>query len=147
MIATSLPYTPLTKEMQKSVLELVRRDLLTPRGLRSLAPNHPQYQSRCEGYPSERDYALHQGSAWPWLVEHYCTGYLRLFKLSGLAAIKKVINDFEATLLEQGIGSISEVFDGNPPYAPREAISYAPSVAALLNTIDWVEHVERNNFV
>ena len=95
VIATSLEFSPLTDEMKKEVLETVRRDLLTPRGLRTLAPNHPDYLGKYEGNIRDRDLAYHQGSVWPWLIEHFCTGYILLHKQAGLALLKKIVKDFE----------------------------------------------------
>jgi predicted glycogen debranching enzyme len=145
VVAVSVPFSPLTDEMKKSVLEIVKRDLLTPRGLRSLTPNHPDYAGKYEGNQLQRDLAFHQGSAWPWLIEHFCEGYLRLYKKSGLHLIKSIIKDFEPTVNEHGIGTISEIYDGNPPHEPHGAISQASSVAALLSVIHRVEEMETSD--
>jgi predicted glycogen debranching enzyme len=145
VIATSLPYSPISDEMKNAVIEVVKRDLLTPRGLRSLAPNHPDYIGKCEGNQEQRDLAFHQGSVWPWLIEHFCEGYLKLHKNSGISFVKSIIRDFEPTMSEHGIGTISEVYDGDPPYFPRGAISQAWSVAALLDLIDRIEKLENND--
>jgi predicted glycogen debranching enzyme len=142
VIAASLPFTPLTPEMKKDVLEIVKRDLLTTRGLRTLAPDHPDYKGKYEGDADARDLANHQGTVWPWLIEHYCEGYLNLYKKSGLSHVKSIIRDFESTVSEHGIGSISEIYDGDPSFVARGAISFAPSVAALLSVIDKVEKME-----
>ncbi len=142
VIAVSVPYSPVTDEMKKSILEIVQRDLLTPRGLRTLAPNHPDYVGKYEGNEAERDMAFHQGSVWPWFLEHFCEGYLRLYKKSGLALIKSIIRNFEPTVSEHGIGTTSELYDGDPPYTARGAISYAANVAALLSVIDKTEKME-----
>jgi len=142
VIAASLPYSPLPNEMKNAVREIVKRDLLTPRGLRSLAPNHPDYIGKCEGNQAQRDLAFHQGTVWPWLIEHFCEGYLKLYKNSGISLVKSIVRDFEPAMNEHGIGTISEAYDGDPPYSPRGAISQAWSVAALLNTIDRIEKME-----
>lgn len=142
VIATSLPYSPITDEMKKAVLENVKRDLLTPRGLRTLAPNHPDYVGKYEGNQEQHDLAFHQGTVHPWLIEHFCEGYLRLYKNSGISFVKSLIRDFEPIMSEHGIGSISELYDGDPPYSPRGAISQAWNVAALLDIIDRIEKME-----
>jgi predicted glycogen debranching enzyme len=142
VIAVSVPYSPITDEMKQSVLEIVKRDLLTPRGLRTLTPNHPAYIGKYEGNQEQRDLAFHQGTVWPWLIEHFCEGYLRLYKNTGISLVKSIIRDFEPTMSEHGIGSISEVYDGDPPYLPRGAFSQAWSVAALLDIIDRIEKME-----
>jgi len=142
VIATSLIYTPLTEEMISSIIDIVKRDLLTPRGLRSLAPSHREYIGKYEGTIEQRDLAFHQGTVWPWLLEHYCTGYARLHKKSSISFLKKVILDFEPTMSEHGIGSISQIYDGDPPHLPRGAISQAINVAALLNIVELFDDLE-----
>jgi predicted glycogen debranching enzyme len=142
VIAASMHFSPLTPEMKKAVLEVVKRDLLTRRGLRSLTPMHPDYIGKYEGNQVQRDMAFHQGSVWPWLLQHFCQGYLGLFKKSGISVIKNLIKDFESTVTEHGLGTVSEIYDGDPPHKPRGAISQASGVAALLMVIDLVDEVE-----
>ncbi len=139
VIAVSLDYSPVTDEIKKLILEVVKRDLLTPRGLRTLSPNHEDYEGIYDGNQEKRDNAYHQGTVWPWLLEHFCKGYLKLYNKSGLPLIKKIIADFEPVMNEHGIGTISEIYDGNPPHHPRGAISQAWSVAALLSIQKMVE--------
>lgn len=141
VIAAALMYSPLTSEMKKNVLETVKRDLLTARGLRSLSPKHPDYKGKYEGNQVERDLVFHQGTAWPWLLQPFCEGYLNLFGRSGLSVIQGIIREFEPAVLEHGLGTISEVYDGDPPHTPRGAISQAWSVAALLSVIEKAEEV------
>jgi predicted glycogen debranching enzyme len=145
VIAAAVPHSPLTDEMKKAVLEIVKRELLSPRGLRSLTPNHPDYVGKYEGNQLQRDLAFHQGSAWPWFIEHFCEGYISLYKKSGLALLKSIIKDFEPVMSEHGIGSISEIYDGDPPYAPHGTISQASSVGALLSVIDKIEELESSD--
>jgi predicted glycogen debranching enzyme len=142
VIATALSYSPLTDEMKKSVLEIVKRDLLTPRGLRSLAPSDPDYHGIYEGTQKERDNSYHQGTVWPWLIEHYCEGYARLYKKSALPLLHKIIQDFEPVMNEHGIGTISEIYNGDPPHLPQGAISSAWNVAALLRVIEKTDELE-----
>ena len=139
LIAVSLDYSPVTDEIKKSILEVVKRDLLTPRGLRTLSPNHEDYEGIYDGNQEKRDNAYHQGTVWPWLLEHFAKGYLKLYQKSGLPLIKKIIADFEPVMNEHGIGTISEIYDGNPPHHPRGAISQAWSVAALLSVQKMAE--------
>lgn len=145
IIAASVPLSPISDDVKKSVIEIVKRDLLSPRGLRSLSPNHPDYIGKYEGNQIQRDLAFHQGSAWPWLIEHFCEAHLRLYKKSGLTQVKSIIKEFEPVMSEHGIGSISEIYDGDPPYAPHGAISQATSVAALLSIINKVEELENSD--
>jgi predicted glycogen debranching enzyme len=142
VIATSLTYSPLTDEMKKSILEIVKHDLLTPRGLRSLAPNHPDYEGIYEGNQEQRDRAYHQGTVWPWLIEHYCEGNVLLYKKSAIPLLQKIIKDFEPTMTEHGLGSISEIYNGDPPHLPQGAISQAWSVAALLRVLEKLDNLE-----
>jgi len=142
VIATALVYSPLTVDMKKSILELVKHDLLTPRGLRSLAPNHPDYQGIYEGNQEQRDKSYHQGTVWPWLIEHFCEGNVLLYKKSAIPLLQKIIKDFEPTMTEHGIGSISEIYNGDPPHLPQGAISQAWSVAALLRVLEKLELLE-----
>jgi len=139
VIATAMEYSPLTIEMKKSVLDVVEGELLTTRGLRSLSPKNEAYQGVCEGNQAQRDLAYHQGTAWPWLLEHFAKGYLEVHKKSGHTLIKRIYDGFEEELSNRGIGSISEVYDGNPPHDPRGTISQATGVAALLRTGEMIE--------
>ncbi len=142
VIATALVYSPLNDEMKKSVLEIVRHDLLTPRGLRSLAPSHPDYHGIYEGTQEQRDRAYHQGTVWPWLIEHFCEGYVQIYKNLAIPMLQKIIKDFEPTMTEHGIGTISEIYNGDPPHLPQGAISQAWNVAALLRVLEKSNELE-----
>jgi predicted glycogen debranching enzyme len=139
VIATSLEYSPLDLEIKKAVLALVERDLLTPRGLRTLSPKNENYRGIYKGTQEQRDLAYHQGTVWPWLLEHFCEGYMNLHKESGIGFLERLINDFEPVMTELGIGTVPEIFDGDPPHRARGAISQAWSVAALLRIIQRYE--------
>lgn len=141
-IAASMIHSPLTLEQKNSILETTRQFLLTPRGLRSLAPTNQLYKGIYSGSQEQRDHAYHQGSVWPWLMQHYCEAHLQVHKKSGIAHVKKLLNEFESTITEHGISSISEIYDGNPPHAPKGVISYSCSVAALLKIMQTVESFE-----
>ncbi len=140
VIATSMEFSPVNDEMKTSILNIVERDLLTPRGLRTLSPKNKNYMGIYEGNQEQRDSAYHQGTIWPWLLEHFCEGYINVYKDCGLYKVQKIIKGFEATMNEHGIGTISEIYDGDPPHKPRGAISQAWSVAALLRIINKVEN-------
>jgi predicted glycogen debranching enzyme len=139
VIAVSMDYSMLSPELKKSVLSVVERDLLTPRGLRTLSPKNENYIGIYRGTQEQRDMAYHQGTVWPWLLEHYCEGYMNLYKESGLAFLERLIKGFEPVMTELGIGTIPEIFDGDPPHRARGAISQAWSVAALLRIIKRYE--------
>ncbi len=132
VIAAAMKYSPLSPEMKKSVLDVVENELLTPRGLRTLSPKNPAYKGVYEGNQESRDEAYHQGTVWPWLLEHFCEAYLQIHKQTGLSLVKKLYYGFEEEMNRKGIGSISEIYDGDPPHEGKGAISQAWSVAALL---------------
>ena len=142
IFGTSLPYTPITPEMQISVLDVVTKQLLTPRGLRTLSPDNANYEGIYNGDQDTRDRAYHQGTVWPWLLEAYSIGYLKMNKRSGKAFIKKLVEGFEEEMTVHGIGSISEIYNGNPPHDGRGAISQAWSVAALLTMMKMADMIE-----
>ncbi len=140
IFATSLPYTMLNNDQMKGVLDVVRDELLTPKGLRTLSPKNPLYKGEYIGNQESRDMAYHQGTVWPWLLDHFCEGYLKVFKESGLSLVKKIYAGFEEDMSIHGIGTISEIYDGNPPHIARGAISQAWSVAALLRINKMIEN-------
>jgi predicted glycogen debranching enzyme len=139
VIAVAVDHSPLANEMKKSILDVVEGELLTIRGLRSLSPKNEAYKGVYEGDQTKRDKAYHQGTVWPWLLEHFAKGYLDVHKKSGQNLIKRIYEGFEENLAIRGIGSISEVYDGNPPHTPRGAISQATGVAALLRIGEMIE--------
>ncbi len=132
IFAVSLPYPVLAEEEQPFVVECVRNNLLTPYGLRTLSPRNPQYKGRYEGGPGERDSAYHQGTVWPWLLGAYGDALLRTSwevdnAVSGLLATLTPL--YTSHLEQAGLGSISEIFDANPPHIPNGCIAQAWSVA------------------
>lgn len=144
VIAASLDYSPLNNEMKKAVIDIATTDLLTPRGLRTLTPKNPDYKGIYEGSQEARDKAYHQGTVWPWLLEPYCKAYLKLHKQSGVAHVKKLLDGFEEEMTIHGIGTIAEIYNGDPPHQAKGAISQAWSVAALLQMFKWIELYNQN---
>ncbi|MCF8303345.1 MAG: amylo-alpha-1,6-glucosidase [Bacteroidales bacterium] len=142
LFAVSLPYPVVNEDIQYSVLETIKQELLTPRGLRTLSPKNPDYKGNYKGTQEERDRAYHQGTVWPWLFGHFAEAYLRLYGKRGLHVIKPIFNDFENEMTEAGIGTISEVYDGDPPHKPGGAISQAWSVAGLLSVNEMIGKYE-----
>lgn len=132
LFAVSLPYSPLDDETKAFVLNTVRSELLTPRGIRSLSPKNPKYKGLLWGNQDERDHAYHQGTAFPWLIDHFAEAWLKLYGNSAIPFIEELFHNFEEVMFEGGLGSVSEVYDGDPPHEGRGAISQAWSVAALL---------------
>ncbi len=132
IFACSLPYTMVTTDMSASILEKVRTMLLTPKGLRTLSPDSPSYKGVYFGNQEQRDSAYHQGTVWPWLLGHFCEGLLKVYGKQALSLVKKIAYSFEEDMTVAGIGSISEIYDADPPYCPRGAIAQAWSVAEVL---------------
>lgn len=132
IFATGLKYSPLSRDMQRAVLDITTKELLTPKGLRSLSPKSPDYKGYCNGTLRERAYASVQGAVWPWLMYPYLSAYLKLFKHSGISFVERLLISFEDELTLHGIGTISEMYDGTPPFVGRSGISYAGSVSAIL---------------
>ncbi len=139
IMACSLPFPLLSAQRRRSVLRVVEEELLTPVGLRSLAPGDPAYQPRYEGDPLQRDGAYHQGTVWLWLLGPFVTALVRERGERGRAQARALIEGVMGHLAEAGVGSFSEIFDGDPPHAPRGAIAQAWSVAEVLRA--WVEDV------
>lgn len=137
LMALSLAYSPLNDEQKGAVLEIVRSHLLTTRGIRSLSPRNCDYKGRYEGNQQQRDSALHQGTCFVWLLEHFVRAGFNLHGVAFVAQAQELLDAFKEDVLSYGIGSVPEVYDGDPPHNPGGAISYAPSVGALLaiNTI------------
>jgi predicted glycogen debranching enzyme len=144
VFATSLPYTPLHEKIRQLILEKIQQELLTPRGLRTLTPKHPDYKGVYTGDQRERDSAYHQGTIWPWLLGHFTEGYLRIHGKAGLSLIKSLYEGFDPTMKEHCIGTISEVFDGDPPHKAGGALSQAWSVGEILRMRKMIEKVENS---
>ena len=142
IFAASLPYSPINDDIRKGVLDRVQSELLTPRGLRTLAPKNPAYKPEYTGGSTARDLAYHQGSVFPWLFGHFAEAWLRLYEESGISYISKLYKGFEEVITEHGIGTISELYDGDIPYRPSGAISQAWSVSELLRVGNILESMK-----
>lgn len=134
-IAIGLDHSPLDRRQRKSVLDVVTRELLTPKGLRTLSPKSYGYRPFYLGSPQEREITLHNGPARPWLMGFYADAYLKVFGMSGVSYIDRMLIGFEEEMSQGCIGSLSQLYDGNPPFAGRGAISHATNVAEVLRTI------------
>ena len=134
-IAIGLDYSPLDRRQRKRVLDVITRELLTPKGLRTLSPNSYGYRPFYLGSPEERELALHNGPARPWLMGFYADAYLKVFGLSGVSYIDRMLIGFEDEMTQGCIGSLSQLYDGNPPFSGRGAISHATNVAEVLRTL------------
>jgi len=139
VIAVSMPFSMLEGEQMKKVLEVADKELLTPRGLRTLSPRNPLYKGTYAGFQEERDQAYHQGTVWPWLLGPFCEGWLKVFGKQGVNKVRKLIYGLEDVMNEHGVSTISEIYDGDPPHAPRGSVSQAWSVGEVLRIIDELE--------
>jgi predicted glycogen debranching enzyme len=138
IFAIALPHPVLDSSRWKPVVEVVRERLLTPLGLRSLAPDHPEYKSRYYGDLRARDAAYHQGTVWAWLIGPFVDAWLRL-NPDDRAGAHAFLNGFVPHLQDACLGSISEIFDAEAPFTPRGCIAQAWSVAEVLRA--WVKTV------
>jgi predicted glycogen debranching enzyme len=136
VFAISLPFAVLDQSRWQPTLDVVRAKLLTPFGLRSLSPGSPDYQSRYDGDIHARDAAYHQGTVWAWLIGPFVDAWLKTHPQDRDAA-RGFLDAFPEHLSEACVGSISEIFDAEAPYAPRGCIAQAWSVAEVLRA--WVK--------
>ena len=132
IFAISLPHPLLEGADAENVLRIVEQNLLTPRGLRSLSPEDPRFIGTYIGGPRERDAAYHQGTVWSWLLGPYITALVRFRGEAGIAEGRRILKAFQPHLEESCIGTISEIFDGSSPYAPRGCAAQAWSVGEIL---------------
>src|SRR3990167_7743577 len=141
VFAVSLPYTMLSKKRQRNVVEIVKEHLLTPYGFWSLSPKDKDYTGYYRGNVYERDKAYHQGTVWAWLIGPYISAYARAYagNKDTLKYIRGLFVPFYEHLFGAGLGTVSEIFDGDPPHTPRGCISQAWSVAEILRA--YFEHV------
>jgi glycogen debranching enzyme len=130
LFAVSLPHTTLSATRQRAIVDICARHLLTSHGLRSLAPDHPDYRGRYGGDQKERDGAYHQGTVWSWLIGPFVSAHLRVYQdpLRARAFLQPLLRH----LVAHGVGSISEIFDGDPPFTPRGCPAQAWGVAELI---------------
>jgi glycogen debranching enzyme len=137
IFAVSLFHGMLSLEKSKSVVAVVERHLLTPYGLRSLAPSDPQYRGRYEGNPWNRDSAYHQGTVWPWLMGPFVTAYLQVNGRSSKTRkqASQWLAEFRRYIEDEGLGQVPEVFDGDAPHRAGGCIAQAWSVAELLRSL------------
>ena len=139
IFAAAFDYSPLNQEQKKSVLDVCTRELLTPKGLRSLSPKSGGYNPMYVGPQTQRDYAYHQGTAWPWLGGFYMEACLKLYRRTRLSFIERQMVGYEDEMNYHALGTISELFDGNPPFHGRGAMSFAMNVAEILRTLKLLE--------
>lgn len=139
VFAVALDYSPLNPEQKKNIVDIITRELLTPKGLRSLSPKSGGYNPMYHGPQTQRDYAYHQGTAWPWLGGFFMEACLKLYKRSRLSFIERQMIGYEDEMAYHSLGTISELFDGNPPFHGRGAMSFAMNVGEILRTFSLLE--------
>ncbi|MCM1034657.1 MAG: amylo-alpha-1,6-glucosidase [Paludibacter sp.] len=142
--AVSLPYSPLDKKQRKAVVDICTKELLTPRGLRTISPKSGGYRPIYIGGQLERDRNFHNGPVWPCTIAAYARAYMQLYKRSGKSFIERMLVGYEAEMSELCIGTLNELYDGNPPYKGHGGMSYAPSVAAVISVIDTLKKYDDN---
>jgi predicted glycogen debranching enzyme len=130
ILAVSLPFTPLSRERQRGIVDACARHLLTSHGLRSLAPGDPRYRGTYGGDPWARDGAYHQGTVWSWLLGPFALAHFRVY--GDRAVARSFLEPIAHHLGAYGVGSIAEVFDGDPPFRPGGCIAQAWSVGEVL---------------
>jgi predicted glycogen debranching enzyme len=142
IFAVSLPHTMLAPDRARSVVDKVHEQLLTPYGLRTLAPTDPRYQGRYTGNQASRDGAYHQGTVWPWLIGPFVTAYLKVHGSDPASRRQAAawLAPLRAHIAGAGVGQISEIFEGDAPYRPVGCIAQAWSVAEIFRT--WIEDVQ-----
>lgn len=132
-------YSPLDQKQKKTILDLCTKELLTPKGLRSLSPKSGGYNPMYVGPQQQRDYAYHQGTAWPWLGGFYMEACLRVYGRSKVGFVERQLVGYEEELFYHCIGTIPELFDGNPPFHGRGAISFAMNVAEIMRVVKLLD--------
>ncbi len=134
IFAVSLPHSPLGPDRRLAVVQTVQKHLLTPRGLRTLSPDDPNYKPHYEGSPAQRDRAYHQGTVWAWLIGPFIEAYLKVTpdRHDAIEQADRWLEQFDQHLPAAGMGYVSEIFDGDPPHQARGCIAQAWSTAELL---------------
>ncbi len=133
LLAVSLPVTPLTEEQQKSVVDVCAQHLLTSYGLRSLAPGDPGYQGHYAGGPKDRDAAYHQGTVWGWLLGPFVLAHLRVY--GDRAEAMRFLEPLGISVHMYGLGTLGEIFEGDPPFTPHGSIAQAWTVGEVLRAM------------
>ncbi len=137
--AVGLPYSPLDRHQQKAVVDICTKELLTPRGLRSLSPKSGSYRPMYTGSLSERNRSLYNGIVWPSTITAYSRAYMNVYKHSGVSFMERTLIGFEQEMSELCIGTLNEFYDGNPPYKGHGGMSSAPSVASVISIMDTLK--------
>ncbi|MCR5709322.1 MAG: amylo-alpha-1,6-glucosidase [Bacteroidales bacterium] len=143
--ACSLPWSPVSEEVQAEILHAITRELVTTRGIRTLSPKNPLYRSRYDGNQIERDTATHNGCTRPWLLGPFVEAEFKLYGASFVRTARELIDGFQEDLNIHGIGGVAEIYDGDPPYIPHGAINSALSVAEILRVKYMIEQYKEDD--
>ena len=139
IFACAFDYSPLDSKQKKGVLDMCTKELLTPKGLRTLSPKSGGYNPLYVGPQVQRDYAYHMGTAWPWLAGFYLEACLKVFGYSRVSFVERQLVGYEEELFYHCIGTLPEVFDGNPPFHGRGAMSFAVNVAEIMRVVKLLD--------
>ena len=142
VIAVGVDHTPLDRRQRKRILDFITRELLTPKGLRTLSPNSYSYNPWYVGNPEQREKAYYSGSARPWLMGFYCHAYVKVFGIGGLSFVNRMMIGFEDEMSQGAIGTLSELYDGNPPFIGRGAVSFAANVGEILRVLRLLKNLD-----
>ena len=143
MFACALDYSPLSEEIKGEVMECVKRELLTARGIRTLSPKSPLYKGVYDGDQNRRDHAYHQGATRVWLLTFYIDAMLKLYGNMYVRRSMELVRAFEEDMERHGIGSVCELYDGDPPHNPHGAVSSAVATAALLRSEYFINRYKK----
>lgn len=142
VIAVGIDHSPLDRRQRKQVLDVITRELLTPKGLRTLSPKSYGYNPWYLGNPEQREQAYYTGSARPWLMGFYGHAYIKVFGMGGLSFVERMMIGFEDEMAQGTIGTLSELYDGNPPFTGRGAISLAANVGEILRILRLLKNLD-----
>lgn len=142
VIAVGVDHSPLDRRQRQRILDFITRELLTPKGLRTLSPNSYGYNPWYVGNPEQREKAYYSGSARPWLMGFYCHAYVKVFGIGGLSFVNRMMIGFEDEMSQGAIGTLSELYDGNPPFIGRGAVSFAANVGEILRVLRLLKNLD-----
>jgi predicted glycogen debranching enzyme len=142
IVAAALPFSPLDRHQRKAVVDICTKELYTPKGLRTISPKSGDYRPVYIGGQLERDRNFHNGPVWPWTISSYARAYMNVYQHSGENFIRRLLTGYEAEMGALCIGTLNELYDGNPPFKGHGGMSYAPSVAAVIEVYNTLKQYE-----
>ncbi|MDR1706818.1 MAG: amylo-alpha-1,6-glucosidase [Prevotella sp.] len=136
LLAIAVDYPLLDRRQSKSILDIVTKELLTPKGIRSLSPKSIGFSPRYEGSQYDKIYSSYNGGVWPWLLSPYMQAYVKVFQRSGYSLLDRLLIDVEDEMANDCVGSLSAVYDGSIPYLGHGAISHATNVGEVISALN-----------